>query len=527
MSDRPSDTSSEAAASRFGAAGAAFEARLEARLNELLERYLASPLVHPPQDAEAWAQRFTRVAMPEVPAELDAYLEDLRANVLEPSTHVGSPRFLGHMTSALPAFLRPLARLVTALNQNPVKVETANTITPLERQTLAVMHRLVYGRGDEFYSARVQDPSQTLGLVTGGGTVANLSALWIARNNRLGPQGEFAGVREVGLPAALKQYGYEDAVVIGSSLMHYSLDKSADVLGLGRRGLIKVPVDAQHRIDLEALRKTLHELKARRRCVLALVGIAGSTDSGSVDPLPELADLAAEHGAHFHIDAAWGGAALCSDTHRTRLAGIERADSVAIDGHKQFYCPMGLGLLLLREPAAAASIASQAEYIIRAGSSDLGRRSLEGSRPASVVYLHAILNLLGRQGLGALIDRTYDRARAFAARIEARPEFELLCPPQLNILLYRYLPKAYRGLPRPLSPEQTRAVSGFNLNLQESQRREGRTFVSRTSLDPARFGAAEAVVALRAVVANPLTLPADLDAVLEDQARIGALLERA
>lgn len=527
MSDRISDPPFEAAASRFGAAGAAFEAQLETRLGELLERYLASPLVHPPHDAEAWAQHFTRAHLPETPAGLDDYLEALRANVIEPSTHVGSPRFLGHMTSELPSFLRPLAKLVTALNQNPVKVETANTVTPLERQTLAVMHRLIYGRNDAFYAARIQDPAQTLGLVTGGGTVANLSALWIARNNRLGPRNGFAGVREEGLPAALNQYGFEGAVVVGSALMHYSLDKSADVLGLGRRGLIKVPVDAQHRIDLEILRKTLDELKARRRCVLALVGIAGSTDSGSVDPLPELADLAAEHGAHFHVDAAWGGAALCSDTHRKQLAGIERADSVTVDGHKQFYCPMGLGLLLLREPGAAASIASQAEYIIRAGSSDLGRRSLEGSRPAAVLYLHAILSLLGREGLGALIDRTYANARAFAARIEARPEFELLYPPRLNILLYRYVPKVYRSHARPLSPEATRAVSGFNLNLQETQRREGRTFVSRTSLDPARFGGGEAVLALRAVIANPLTQPADLDAVLEDQMRIGAALERA
>ncbi|MCZ7649049.1 MAG: putative pyridoxal-dependent aspartate 1-decarboxylase [Planctomycetota bacterium] len=510
------------------ASSAEAERRLDALVGEVVRGFLDQRAIHPPQPPEAQSAPFGAVAIPVSPQDPDRYLDELRERVVKHSTQVSSPHFVGHMTTALPYFMRSLSRLLVAMNQNPVKVETADAVTPLERHVLGAFHRLVYAQDDRFYARHAQAAESTLGMVASGGTVANLTALWVARNRRLGPDGDFSGVLAAGLPAALRHYGFEEAVVVGSTLMHYSLEKAADVLGIGRANLVKVELDSRHRIRTDRLRETLVRLRERKRCVLALVGIAGTTDSGAVDPLDEMADLAREHGIHFHVDAAWGGPTLFSERHARLLRGIERSDSATFDGHKQLYCPMGVGLALFRDPGAAATIEARAEYIIRTNSLDLGRRALEGSRPAMALYLHAALHLLGRQGLGWLIDEGLRKTRHFAERIKARPEFELLCDPQLDVLLYRYVPKPFRAGARQgaLDAAQQNAIGEVNRRIQERQTRAGRSFISRTSLDPARFGTAAPIVALRAVLANPLTTEVDLDAVLDEQAALGAA-ERA
>src|SRR5262249_37385293 len=158
--------------------------------------------------------------------------------------------------------------------------------------------------------------------------------------------------------------------------------------------------------------------------VIAVVGVAGSTDAGAIDPLNEIADVAEEANAHFHADAAWGGPLLFSDEYRPRLAGIERADSVTIDGHKQLYAPLGIGLVLFRKPQFAKVIEKHAHYLSRPGSADLGLRSLEGSRPGTALYLHAALNVIGRQGYAALVNDSIRKVRLMADTICGRPEFE-------------------------------------------------------------------------------------------------------
>lgn len=465
--------------------------------------------------------RFYETAIPDAPQGMCSYLEDLAEDVVKYSTRTSSPRFLGHMTSALPYFVRPLAELIAETNQNVVKVETARSMSLLERQALAMMHRAVYELPDSFYRDHVQDPASTLGIGTSGGTMANLTALWCARNRSLGAGDGFGGVESEGLPAALHFHGYEDAVIVGSALMHYSFDKAAGVLGIGTRNLLKVPVDREQRVDARALRRIVRGCQARRRHIIAVVGIAGTTDAGSVDPLPDLAEIAREAGAHFHVDAAWGGPLIFSEQHRSRLAGIEWADSVTIDGHKQLYLPIGLGMLLFRDPAAARAIEKHARYILREGSADLGQRSLEGSRPGMIVFLHAALKLLGRNGYAYLVDEGIRKARYMADAIRAAPEYELLAEPQTNIVLYRYVPEALRDrtAPEHLTDDELERVNAANVRLQEAQWNAGTSFISRTML-PSLDARWRETVALRAVIANPLTSEADIDALLSEQVQI-------
>ncbi len=495
---------------------------VEQLVTEGLARHFAGPPRRKADPAEL-ARRFAHSQIPDDGMSADSYIQYLFEDVVPHSVRTHNPRFVGHMTSALPAFVGPLGRLMTALNQNVVKLETSDAFVFQERQAIGMLHQLVYGREQSFYDSHVQRAESTLGTIASGGTLGNVSAIWCARNRRLGPKPGFAGVHEAGISDALRAYGFRRAVVIGSSLMHYSLEKAVDLLGIGRQGLIRVLATERGHIDLSRLEQALRRSSAEGDLILALVGIAGTTETGAVDPLSEMADLAAAYGCHFHVDAAWGGPVLVSRKHRHRLDGIDRADSVTIDGHKQLYLPMGIGISLFRDPEAAKSIETSANYIIRTGSADPGRRTLEGSRPAMAAYLHGALHILGQIGYQNLIDDGIEKAQFLARSIEARPTFELLAEPQLNIVVYRYIPPALREAVRSgrVTAAENATLDDLNRRLQEVQRNRGASFVSRTTLSNTRYGAVSPIVSLRAVLANPLTTRADLIAVLDEQAALG------
>jgi glutamate decarboxylase len=427
------------------------------------------------------------------------------------------------MTSALPYFMLPLSRIMTALNQNTVKVETSKAFTPLERQVLAMLHRLVYHGADAFYDQWIHDSRHALGAFCSGGTIANVTALWVARNRLFAPDGSFRGIAQEGWARSLRHLGCDGVAVLVSTRGHYSFGKAVDLLGLGRDNLVKVETDANNRIDLQLLRKELHRLSDANIRPLALVGIAGTTETGNVDPLAAMADLAGEHGCHFHVDAAWGGPTLFSDRNRLLLAGIDRADSVTIDAHKQLYVPMGAGMVVFRDPTALSAIEHHANYILRHGSKDLGSHTLEGSRPGKAMLVHAGLSIIGRKGYELLIDLGIERARTFAEMIRQHPDFELTSEPELNILTYRYCPCRLQQQLARVAPHQSCRINALldqvNQLLQKHQREAGRTFVSRTRLRVSAYGQQELTV-LRVVLANPLTTDEVLMAVLDEQCAI-------
>ena len=324
----------------------------------------------------------------------------------------------------------------------------------------------------------------------------------------------------------MKHYGYEGLAILVSERGHYSLGKAADILGIGREFLIPVKTDANNKVQSAEMRRISRELNEKNIKVMAIVGVAGTTETGNVDPLNDLADLAAELGCHFHVDAAWGGATLLSEKYRHLLSGIERADSVTIDAHKQMYVPMGAGMVVFKHPSSAHAIEHHAEYILRKGSKDLGSQTLEGSRPGMAMLVHACLQVIGRQGYEILINRSLDKARYFASLIQEHSEFELITEPELCLLTYRYVPaEVQRAMAlasaekRPKFNELLNVLTKF---IQKTQREEGRSFVSRTRLKPERYQRQDTVV-FRVVLANPLTTDQILLDVLEEQQQVAAL----
>jgi glutamate decarboxylase len=493
-------------------------AKIERHLSDNVSDFLSRHVVAKNTSLEEIEQDFMEHTVPDQPDFVSSHAEVLLDKLVSQSVNTYSPTFIGHMTSALPYFHLPLAKLLVGLNQNLVKIETSKAFTPLERQTLGMMHNLVYGCDESFYQQFIHSAKHSLGAFCSGGTVANITALWVARNKILGPSKGFAGVAKVGLMKAYQHHDIENLGIISSSRGHYSLGKAVDILGLGRNNVLKVD-RSDHRLCPESALKLGKQYQSEGNKLLAIVGVAGTTETGHVDPLDELSDVAKELGTWFHVDAAWGGATLFSNTHKHKLKGIEKADSVTIDAHKQMYVPMGAGMALFKNPHDANVVRHHAQYILREGSKDLGSTTLEGSRNGMALTVYSSLHILGRGGYQLLIDKAISLAQRFARMINENENFELITEPVLSILTYRLRPAHLSAMGEaPLDQMQSinDDLDDLTVAVQKQQREAGKSFVSRTRIEVQQYKSSPITV-FRVVLANPLTTEKDLVNILKEQ----------
>ncbi len=499
-------------------------AQIESQLSDNLLEFLNQHVVAKATSLEHIEQDFSEFHVPEKPQFVSAHAEHLLEKLVANSVNTYAPTFIGHMTSALPYFHLPLAKLLVGLNQNPVKIETSKAFTPLERQVVGMLHQLVYQEPDSFYQNYLHSAKQSLGAFCSGGTVANITALWVARNKCLAADGAFKGVSRSGLAAGLRHYGYDNLAVLCSKRGHYSISKAVDILGIGREQLHSLDCPAQT-LDPQTALAHGKQLAEQGSKLLAIIGVAGTTETGHIDPLDELADVAAELGCHFHVDAAWGGATLFSNNYRQLLKGIERADSVTVDAHKQMYVPMGAGMVLFKNPEDSNAVRHHAQYILRAGSKDLGATTLEGSRNGMAMMLYSALNIIGRQGYELLIDQSIAKAQLFARLIEQDPDFELVTEPTLCILTYRVCPEKVQQRLVDAGKKQQKdlndSLDRLTVSVQKQQREAGKSFVSRTRLEVPKYPE-QAVTVFRVILANPLTTEQDLKDILAEQKQLAA-----
>ncbi|HEX7645169.1 MAG TPA: AMP-binding protein [Burkholderiaceae bacterium] len=460
---------------------------------------------------------FLESLFPKNPLSVEEYRSWLKENVLPFSVNVSSSKFVGHMTSALPDFMSEMSTLISSLNQNMVKIETSKALTFLERQLLATLHREFYADGD--YDERIQNPDDVFGLVVSGGSSANITAMWNARNRALLALGfSKAEISHYGATELLRQKGYQGFAIIASGLAHYSMRKAVSLLDIGERNLLAIRRDARQKADLADLESKLKQCREKRLCVIAIIGIAGATETGTIDPLADMAAIAAKNKVHFHVDAAWGGAIAFSEKYKPLLNGIERADSITLCPHKQFYVPQGMSLCLFKDSRSIHASSVQAVYQGKAGSFDMGQYTIEGSRPAIFLSLHAMFNIVSRRGVGALVELGIEKTHYFADVIVRNRAFEIIGFPEINILNYRYVPRDLRHK-NHFSLEENRRISEATAAIQERQFLEGKTFVSKTDILNENY-CPEKITVFRVVISNPLTTHRDLIDNLENQLAI-------
>jgi glutamate decarboxylase len=484
---------------------------------------------------------FNETTIPESPLLIKDVLGEIKSKIIKHSVKVGSPYYIGHMTSAIPYFMILIEMIIAALNQNQVKIETARASSFVERELIAWLHNLIFDRKASFYEKNVHNHHISLGNVTSGGTLSNMTALMVAREKAFPPDGDFPGLRMMGSDKALRHYGYSRGVVIVSTRGHYSITKAVNLLGMGESNVINIPVDGNNHLDTKKLKrkiKSLQEDSHERTKVIAVIGIAGTTETGNIDDLESIAEISAEAGAHFHVDAAWGGPALLVDEYRPMFKGIEMADSVALDTHKLLFCPISMGMVLFRNEKDLNLIKHSSNYIIRRNSVDTGRFTLEGSRPFSCLKPWAALKIIGRKGYGLLFQHARESTNHLRSILDHCGNFEVLNNPELFILNYRFIPETVReqislleGISAYSNREKARdaekkirninkLINSLNIKLHRELRTDDSTFVSRTTLEATRYRP-QNIVVLRAILINPLTDKDVLDEIVQTQNRIG------
>ena len=486
---------------------------------------------------------FDQNSIPTSPHLIKDVLSEIKEKVTAHSVKVGNPYYIGHMTSAIPYFMILLEMIIAALNQNQVKIETAKASSFVERELVAWFHGLIFNKTEKFYQKNIQNPRVAFGNVTSDGTLANLTALMVARERAFPPDGDFPGIRVAGVGPALRHYRYERAVILVSARGHYSIKRSANILGMGEENVLNIPVDYKNRMDISGLFRKIKSLNGKKggkkTKIIAIVGIAGTTETGNVDNLQKLGEMAREARAYFHVDACWGGSAMLVEEYRHLFNGIEKADSVSIDAHKLLYCPMTMGLVLFRNEKDLHHLKQTSNYIIRRNSVDTGRFTIEGSRPFACLKPWASLKIIGRQGYGLLLKSARENTNSMKEILDECGNFETLNIPELFIIIYRLIPKYVKNQllewetirKSPIDKKMVKdleksvrkvnhLINALNIKLHKALRKDDTTFVSRTTLESTRYRP-QNIVVLRAVLINPLTDREILNEIVDTQNRIG------
>jgi L-2,4-diaminobutyrate decarboxylase len=346
--------------------------------------------------------------------------------VVSGSISVSNPYTAAHLHC--PPLLSALAAevIITALNQSMDSFDQAPIASVMEQNTI------------RWLCDEAGLPAAANGTFTTGGSQSNHLGLLLARDTFLQKRWNWSA-QKFGLPPEARQLR-----ILCSEAAHFTVEKSASQLGLGTDAVVRVEVDDHFRMKAAALSQSLELMRADGLLPIAIVATAGTTDFGSIDPLPEIAAMARSANIWLHVDAAYGGALLFSARHRDKLSGIDAADSIAIDFHKLFWQPIPCSAFLLRDASRFDSIKLYADYLNpemleEKGIPNLVTTSLLTSRRFDALKLWITFESSGREKLATMIDRTISLADHAAEVLRVADDFELVCEPQLSTVVFRYL----------------------------------------------------------------------------------------
>ena len=415
--------------------------------------------------------------------DLDSLLKVFRETIVPFSRQNAHPRMFGYVQSPgtpIGAFADLLA---STLNANLTIWRSAPAPVELERVTIDWI-RQILGFGPE-----------AGGLFVSGGSMANLAAVAAARQT--------------------KQHSFGRLRLYASSATHFSIIKAAVLLGIGRQNVQHVAVDECFRMRVDDLvAKITADLDAGY-VPFCVVGNAGTVDTGAVDPLREIRDVANRFQLWMHVDGSYGAFAILADSARKLFAGLEQADSIALDPHKWLYLPVDVGCVIYRDPEAArAAFAHEAEYTRMFGEEadeafvcwDYGP---ELSRRFRALKVWMLLKGVGLDRLSDAIESNLACARYLEAMVQASDDFEMVAPVELSIFCFRHVPTQLRN-------ESTQQIDAFNERLLVALQQDGSSYVSNTMLG-GRF-------ALRGCVLNYRTTLRDMEILLDDLRRVAKSL---
>ncbi|MGI5511722.1 lysine decarboxylase DesA [Streptomyces sp. CA-106131] len=368
------------------------------------------------------APKIERIDLDRPLHDTSAVLDELEELYLRDAIYFHHPRYLAHLNCpvVIPAVLGEA--VLSAVNSSLDTWDQSAGGTLIERRLI------------DWTAERIGLGPAADGVFTSGGTQSNLQALLLAREEAAKPGPEGA--------ASLAELR-----IFASEVSHFSVKKSAKLLGLDPESVVSIPVGSDKRMQTVALAHELERCARDGLTPMAVVATAGTTDFGSIDPLQEIAELCAQFGVWMHVDAAYGCGLLASLQNRDRLAGIERADSVTVDYHKSFFQPVSSSAVLVRDAATLRHATYHAEYLnprrmVQERIPNQVDKSLQTTRRFDALKLWLTLRTMGADGIGQLFDEVCELAQEGWSLLAADPRFDVMVRPELSTLVFRYIPAA-------------------------------------------------------------------------------------
>ncbi|MYT18507.1 L-2,4-diaminobutyrate decarboxylase [Streptomyces sp. SceaMP-e96] len=414
-----------------------------------------------------------------------AALDELEEVYLRDAVYFHHPRYLAHLNCpvVIPALVGEA--VLSAVNSSLDTWDQSAGGTLIERRLI------------DWTAERIGLGEAADGIFTSGGSQSNLQAMLLARDEACRRELTRKGATDARLTDVLPRLR-----ILTSECGHFSIRKSATLLGMGAEAVIAVPSDENKRMRTDELAAQLARCERDGLIPMAVVATAGTTDFGSIDPLPEIAGLCAGYGAWMHVDAAYGCGLLVS-RRRDLLSGIERADSVTVDYHKSFFQPVSSSAILVRDRATLKHVTYHADYLnprrmVEQRIPNQVDKSIQTTRRFDALKLWLTLRIMGAQAVGELFDEVIDRAADAWKLLHDDPRFDVVVEPRLSTLVFRYVPTTDQD------PELSDRV---NLHAREALFASGEAIVASTVVDGRHY--------LKFTLLNPETTLEDIATVLD------------
>lgn len=431
------------------------------------------------------AKKFQSINLDHSCQSLEDALQEIEKLYLKDAVYFHHPHYAAHLNCpiVIPAILADL--ISTSLNTAVETWDQSAGATFMEQKLI------------DWTTEKIGLGAQADGVFTSGGSQSNLMALLLARDHccatKKGHNNKLHGLPQ----------DFSRLRVFTSEMSHFSVQKAAAILGLGYDAVVKVPTDRYFRMDAQALEAEIERSIAEGFLPMAVVATAGTTDFGSIDPMPKISALCREHGIWMHVDAAYGCGLLLSPKHRHWLEGIDQADSVTVDYHKSFFQPVSCSAFLVKNKQHLSVVTYHADYLNplnhqQEGTPNLVNKSIQTTRRFDALKLWLTFRTLGTEAIGRAFDQVIHLARQTYLLFLSEPLVQVIHRPQISTLVFSYFPS------RHLS---ARELDSANIYIRKALSRSGQALVAGTKVGDRQY--------LKVTLLNPATTIRDIQKILE------------
>jgi len=427
---------------------------------------------------------FDRINLEQPVNNVAEALDELKRLYLNDAVYFHHPKYVAHLNCPIvyPAIMAEL--ILSSINSSLDTWDQSAGGTLIEQRLIDwTLKRIGFGENAD-------------GIFTSGGTQSNLMALLLARDAFCRDRNQYV-VKTHGLPSDANKFR-----IFTSEISHFSVQKSAAILGLGYDAVVPVSVDSRYKMDSEQLERSIITTLKQGLIPIAVVATSGTTDFGSIDPINQIADLCEKYGIWLHADAAYGCGLLTTENYRHKLHGLERANSVTVDYHKSFFQPVSCGAFFVKDKRDLSAVNHHAEYLNplsqqQEGTPNLVDKSIQTTRRFDALKLWLTLRIMGSDNIGLMFEQVMALATQAYYRFKQDEEIEVLHEPELSTLVFRFIP------PNIVSDEQVNKANDY---IRKAIFRSGEAVLASTKVHHKRY--------LKFTLLNPETTINHLEEIL-------------